>query len=394
MVAAMVRAELACGTAVGLALAATGCGAHSHTRAAVHASPLGVVSAATPRFPFAHFLTRGAFPQVRDGRLALGAVNLALRKAIVADQRAFEPYARRHSKRVAGRRPPSGYAGYYETELDRPIVSASTVVVSALIPRTRAALPPQSQAFGWLGITIRVPSGTRVALPELFARRAPAMRVLEARIRSDNGLPPSVRRHPAAVLADGKFALLPSGLAVGVEQDAWPLYVLVPYSALRPYLSRLGLRLVAGTRWPDFRPDREHFSYCRRPDNSGAALSATGDVPCATARRVEAAVFSPRCGTSNRCVAFGFTCLAYWDGRYDRPFTFTHHAICHDGKRRIVMDEGVASLGFSRDRGAASSTRRRGMAHAESAAYARCKERERRDRNPQSRMALRGDEPR
>src|SRR5207248_6951885 len=136
-----------------------------------------------------------------------------------------------------------------------------------------------------LGITIRVPSGTRVALPDLFTRRAKAMRLLEAQIRSDDGLPPSVRRHPLAVLADAKFALLPSGLAVGVEQDAWPLVVLVPYSALRPELSRLGRTLVAGVRWPDFRPDREHFSYCRRPDNSGAELSATGDVPCATAQK-------------------------------------------------------------------------------------------------------------
>src|SRR5439155_19838678 len=99
------------------------------------------------------------------------------------------------------------------------------------------------------------------------------------------------------------FALVPSGLAVGVEQDAWPLIVRVPYSALRPYLSTLGRRLVAGARWPDFRPDRQHLSYCRRPDNSGAELSASGEFPCATARRVEAAVFSARCGKKNRCTA-------------------------------------------------------------------------------------------
>ena len=42
----------------------------------------------------------------------------------------------------------------------------------------------------------------------------------------------------------------------------------------------------------------------------------------------------------NRCVVVGFTCLAFWDGRYDQPFDYTHHAICHDGKRRIDMDEG------------------------------------------------------
>ena len=342
MVAAMVRAKLTCAAAAGftLVLAATGCGSHSHAAGAVRASSLGVVSAATPRFPVARFLTDGSFPRVRDGKLGLGAVNLALRKAVVSDQRAFEPYARRYAKRVAGRRLPSGYAGYYDTELVRPLVSASTVVVSALIPRTRAVLPLQPRAFGWLGITFRVPSGRSVALPELFAQRAKAMRLLEAQIRTDNGLEPSVRRHPAAALARAQFALLPSGLALGVAEDAWPVDVLVPYGVLGPYLSRLGRKLVAGTRWPDFRPDREHFSYCRRPDLSGAELSATGDVPCATARQVEADIFSPRCGTRNRCVALGFTCVAYWDGRYDRPFEYTHHAICHDGRRRIVMDEG------------------------------------------------------
>src|SRR5438876_849160 len=36
----------------------------------------------------------------------------------------------------------------------------------------------------------------------------------------------------------------------------------------------------------------------------------------------------------------GFTCLAFWDGRYDRPFTYTHHAICREGALRIEMDEG------------------------------------------------------
>src|SRR6266540_1329651 len=145
---------------------------------------------------------------------------------------------------------------------------------------------------------------------------------------------------PAAALATAQFALLPNGLAVGVVESYGRDDALVPYRALRPYLSRLGLRLVAGARWPDYRADRGHFSYCRRPGPSWSELSATGDVPCATAREAEREVFSQRCYRSNRCVAAGFTCLAFWDGRYDRPFDYTHHAICHDGRRRIVMDEG------------------------------------------------------
>src|SRR6266566_3546177 len=62
MVAAMVRAKLTCAAAAGftLVLAATGCGSHSHAAGAVRASSLGVVSAATPRFPVARFLTDGS----------------------------------------------------------------------------------------------------------------------------------------------------------------------------------------------------------------------------------------------------------------------------------------------------------------------------------------------
>jgi hypothetical protein len=232
------------------------------------------------------------------------------------------------------------YAGYYATELDRTLVAASTVVVSVLIPRTRAVLPLQHGADGWLGITIRVPSGMRVPVADLFARRGQAMRVLAAQIRRDGRLDPSLRRHPAAALAQAQFALLPSGLAVGVVEGAWRDVMLVPYRLLRPYLGRRGLSLVSGTRWADFRIDRGHLSYCRRPDLSWAELEATGDVRCATARNAEAKVFSTACVTRNRCIAFGFTCLALWDGRYDRPFDYTHHAICRDGERRIVMDEG------------------------------------------------------
>ncbi len=321
-------AKLNCAALV-LALAASACDSHSHGATTAQPSPLGVVSVVTPRFRVARFETAGTYPRFRDAKVELQGVNRALRDAILADQRAFEPIARRHA----------GH-GYYETELDRTLISASSVVVSVLIPRARALLPLPPGSDGWLALTLRVPSGKRVALPELFARRAQAMRILDAKIRSDRFFDASVRRHPAAALRNNWFAVLPSGLAVGVVGAARQDEVVVPYRALRPYLSRLGLTLVAGARWPDYRPDRAHFSYCRRVGLSLSELSATGDVPCATARKVEATVFSRRCISKNRCIASGFTCLAVWDGRYDRPFDYSHHAICRAGNRRIDMDEG------------------------------------------------------
>ena|SRR5438132_12971831 len=80
--------------------------------------------------------------------------------------------------------------------------------------------------------------------------------------------------------------------------------------------------------------------YCKRPGGPGNYLAASRTVSCRTARRVEAKVFSPSCINRTRCYAYGFTCLALWDGRHDRPFSYTSHAICRSGARRIEMDEG------------------------------------------------------
>ena len=116
---------------------------------------------------------------------------------------------------------------------------------------------------------------------------------------------------------------------------ALPLFVLaLPIIDVSLAILRRGLKGL-----PLFRPDRKHLSFCRRLDNSGGELAATGDVPCATARKVEAEVFSARCSSKNRCVLFGFTCLAP-GGRYDGSFGFTNAAICHDGARRIVIGGG------------------------------------------------------
>src|SRR5204862_7453930 len=56
----------------------------------------------------------------------------------------------RPALRQAGGRPATSlrYAGYYQTELDRTLISASTTVVSVLIPRTRAVLPLRPRSDG------------------------------------------------------------------------------------------------------------------------------------------------------------------------------------------------------------------------------------------------------
>jgi hypothetical protein len=311
-----------------VALFAAGCGGHAHVRA----SRLGIVSARTPRFPVAGFHTYGTFPQLR-GRISLARVNAAVRNTISDDQDALVPRARSYVAHAPAKVVAAGYAGFYETELDRTLVSASNDFVSMLLPRTRQLLPARGLNDGWLAITVRVPSGKPVAAADLFDHPAAAVRFLRARTRD--------KRSGCAFGARPELALLPSGLAVGVPSrgSCYRFDVVVPYREVRRYLSPLGTELAANARWPSYRLDSRNLTYCRRPDLSGAELSASGGVPCTTVRKAESAVFSQRCGERTRCVVAGFTCRGVWSGR-PGSFVTTHHAECRRGRQRIRMDEG------------------------------------------------------
>jgi hypothetical protein len=128
--------------------------------------------APTPPLPVRRYHTSGTYPQVRD-KVDLEAVNAALREAVLADQRAYTPYARKEKPRVVYRE-----TGVYRTAVDRKLVSASTVVVSALMPATRELFPGQHEGDGWLAVTVRVPSGVRVTMSDLFANPDQGLRVL------------------------------------------------------------------------------------------------------------------------------------------------------------------------------------------------------------------------
>jgi hypothetical protein len=92
--------------------------------------------------------------------------------------------------------------------------------------------------------------------------------------------------------------------------------------------------------WPPGDTAPGSLRYCLRPGGPGNYLAASWSVPCRIARQVEATVFAEPCSGRTRCIAGGFTCLALWEGRYDRPFDYTHHAMCRDKSRRVEMDEG------------------------------------------------------
>lgn len=214
------------------------------------ALPLRIVSAPTPRFRVARYDTEGTYVQVRDRSLDLSRVNAALRQAILADQRAYAPSARRYATDA------QRYRGVYATSVDRRLLSASTVVVSALMPAVKL-YPGGNEGRGWVSATVRVPSAKAVQITDLFARPTRGLRALalawKARIR---GTPVAacVRIIPSSFRPTAHnyrfFALTARGLAIGFWQPPAcdRLHATIPYAVLRPHFSELGATLIRGVQ--------------------------------------------------------------------------------------------------------------------------------------------------
>jgi hypothetical protein len=243
--------EKAAAASVALAVFVLGLLVDSGAVGVVETKPLTVVASPTPRLPVPRYDTSGTYLQVRDGDLDLSAVNATLREAVLTDQRAFAPAARRASVGTA-----RSYRGIYETSVDRGLLSASAKVVSELMPATER-YPGGSLGKGWIAVTVRVPSGARVAISGLFRDPAEALPVLGAAWIA--ALPNQARAFCVMLhLGDYEptarhyryFALTPKGLALGFWQEAAcnRLQAIVPYSILKPYLSKLGAMLIAGVR--------------------------------------------------------------------------------------------------------------------------------------------------
>ena len=260
----MRRVKLALGLAVlGVGAAACG-GSRSDARA------LTVVRVLTPRLEVRRYDTSGAYPQVRGAGVDLRAVKGALRGAVLRAQRAYARDARREVAEVPS---PKGCRGVYQTWVRPRLMSASTVVVSALVP-TLELYPCGNDGATWISATIRVPSGKSVAVTELFASprglRALASAVRRQILSGDACVRDSQRNEKALGLAEEAqnldaspahyryFALTVSGLAVGfpISTIGAPscnrVETTVPYAVVRPYLSELGRQLVAGVRRPRF----------------------------------------------------------------------------------------------------------------------------------------------
>jgi hypothetical protein len=258
---------------VGLAIAtASGC-ATSNDKTAARPSapntarPLIVSPAQTPPLAVPNYHTTGSYPRVNDRGIDLDRVNTALRQAVLDDQHAYARIARRIEAKLP-KRLQRQYPGTYKTSPAAGLISASSVVVSALIPLTRL-FPAGNEGATWLSTTISVPTGMRIALADLF--QPPAQRGLDALARGvARRLNPCVQTSISDPVLHGLygralaprwnnyryFALTPAGLTIGFPNAtiAAPtcgrVQITVPYSALRPYLGQHGQRLIAGVRAP------------------------------------------------------------------------------------------------------------------------------------------------
>jgi hypothetical protein len=235
----------------------------------IRALPLRVFAVQTPRLQLPNYKTKGSYPHVARSNVRVQAVNRALDNAVLNAERKYARAARPALRRVPDSIQRTQH-GVFQTFLTAELISASTVVVSTLMP-VLELLPGGNDGATWLSSTVQVPSGVTVEIDDLFTKGAGGLvalaRAVRVQVSANNrcvrralvdpiasedfekGFHPRVRNYE-------QFALVPRGLAVGFPngQVAYPacgrVEATVPYSTLRPYLNDLGARLVAGVRRP------------------------------------------------------------------------------------------------------------------------------------------------
>jgi hypothetical protein len=230
----------------------------------------------TPALRVPRYRTTGTYPQVSGAAMDLTRVNHALHRALLAEERRYARDARREEREVPTL--PS-YKGVFHTAPRTDLTSASTRVVSTMIA-LRELYPGGNDGDGWLAVTVRVPSGSRVSITDLFVSPSKGLQALASRVRKQilatnqcvqetvaNSPDSWTRRsylrgfHPTS-RNYRYFALTPRGLAVGFplgdvsSPPCGRIETVVAYAALAPYLSSLGKELVGGALTP-LRPGGE-----------------------------------------------------------------------------------------------------------------------------------------
>jgi hypothetical protein len=223
---------------------------------------LRIINVTAPEVPSRQVRTEGAIPQVVGPRWAV--VNRAIRNVVVLDQRHFA--ASVASRNIDSRTAP----GAYETKPNRRLISASTVVLSALIPTIRR-LPGLNGGAGWLSITLDTASGKQIHWADLFTHPTVGLSLVASSARHllvannrcvRNSLnDPTIGHSFASGFRPTKrnyryFALLNRGIAVGFPLGqvggivCGRVTVVIGYARFERLLSRQGTRLVSNVRPP------------------------------------------------------------------------------------------------------------------------------------------------
>src|SRR5438876_1062151 len=96
---------------------------------------LFVRTSSLPALKVAGYDTRGTYPQIAARDVGLKAVNAALRDAVLRDEEAYGPHARAERRDLGRHHSAVGvWRGRYRTVVAARLVSASSEVVSALLP--------------------------------------------------------------------------------------------------------------------------------------------------------------------------------------------------------------------------------------------------------------------
>lgn len=206
--------------------------------------------------------TSGDYLQVA-GPPGLGAVNTALRAVITDNEQAFMAGLRRRDFTP----PPSVGPGVYNSQPDQGEISASSDVVSALIPVT-SLLPGGNDGEVWASGTYLVPSAAPVSLQSLFASPSQGMAAMAGLARSaftakyscisqaassPYGDPYVPNWAPTAANYQ-YWAMTPAGLAIGFvngqvsDEACGRMEATIPWSELHAYLSPLALQLIGELR--------------------------------------------------------------------------------------------------------------------------------------------------
>jgi pimeloyl-ACP methyl ester carboxylesterase len=224
------------------------------------ATSLSVSEVKVPDLGVRRYDTTGTYPQVSGGGLDLSVVNAALKGAVLSDESAYRKAAQSF---VDGDTGPQEYRGVYDMSSDSSEVLANTGLVSTMYPSLEL-YPGGNDGGGWITTTVRVPSGTKVALADLFPAGSDYLAVVAAKVRAlvnktyycippggepveqqafDEGLSPTEENY-------AKWALTPDGLDIGLGQAQIGIEACgthrfeIPWSALQSALSPAGKKLA------------------------------------------------------------------------------------------------------------------------------------------------------